>query len=134
MKKLAIPFLALGFLAVAPVQADDTPLGEQMEIISDSYKGIRRAKEASEGAKLCQEAQQAVLKAFNMTPQFVEAGKHPEGADKAMVEYRKQMAELLVLFVKAEAVFAGGDMTQLDPLVDAFKESKSLGHEQFIEE
>ena len=134
MKKFLIPVLALGLTAALPVSADDTPLAEQMEVINDSYKAIRRTDDAAEGAKLAQEAQMAVIKAMPMTPEFVEKGGHPGPKDKAMVSYRKQMAELLIVFCDIEEAFIAKDLDKVKELIDPLKESKKKGHNEFIEE
>ena len=136
MKKLLIPAMALGLvvLAPAPAVADDTPLAEQMEILNDSYKAMRRTDDAAEGAKLAREAQSAVAKAFTMTPAFVEKGGHPAGKEKAMASYRKQTAQLLVTLCEIEAAFLAGDMDKVKELIDPLRESKKQGHDEFMEE
>lgn len=133
---LLIPAMALGLVvfAPAPVAADDTPLAGQMEILNDAYKAIRRTDDAAEGAKLAREAQMAVAKAFAMTPAFVEKGGHPEGKEKAMASYRKQIAQLLVTLCEVEAAFLAGDMDQVKELITPLRESKKNGHDEFMEE
>lgn len=135
MKKLLIPVLALGLFAFTPAQADeDTPLGEQMEILNDSYKALRRTEDAAEGAKLAREAQLAVIKGMTMTPEFVEKGGHPDGKEKAMVSYRKQMAQLVVTLCEVEEAFLAEDLDKVQELITPLKDSKKKGHEEFIEE
>lgn len=134
MKKILYPLMALGMLAISPVQADDTPLAEQMEIVNDSYKALRRVDDAAEGVKLAREGQAAVLKGITMVPEFVEAGSHPDGKEKAMVAYKKQMAALYVIFCDAELACLNEDLEKIQELVDAFKDSKKKGHTEFMEE
>lgn len=126
--------LGLVVLASAPVQADDTPLAEQMEILNDAYKAMRRTDEATEGARLAREAQAAVAKAFAMTPEFVEKGGHPGGKEKAMASYRKQTAQLLVVLCDLEAAFLAEDFDKVKELIDPLRESKKKGHDEFMEE
>lgn len=134
MKKLLIPLLVGALLPVMSVRAEDSPLAEQMDVINDAYKALRRVDDAAEGVKLAREGQVATLKAIMITPEFVEAGGHPDGKEKAMVAYKKQMAELFVIFVDAEAACLEGDLDKIKELVDAFKASKKKGHNEFMEE
>ncbi|MBK1828599.1 cytochrome b562 [Haloferula rosea] len=135
MKKLLIPALALGLFAFTPAQADEeTPLGEQMEILNDSYKAFRRTDDPAEGAKLAREAQASVIKGMSMTPEFVEKGGHPGGKEKAMVSYRKQMAQLLITLCEVEEAFLAKDMDKVQELITPLKDSKKKGHDEFIEE
>lgn len=134
MKKLLISVLALGLMAVTPAPADDTPLAEQMEILDDAYKAMRRTDDAAEGAKLAREAQEAVMKAFAMTPALVEEGAHPEGKEKAMASYRKQTAQLLVTLCELEEAFLAEDMEKVKELITPIRESKKKGHDEFMED
>lgn len=134
MKKLLIPMLVGALLPVTSVRADDTPLAEQMEIVNDSYKALRRVEDPKEGVKLAREGQAAVLKGITMTPEFVEAGGHPDGKDKAMVAYKKQMAALFIVFCDAEEACLNEDLDKIQSLVLSFKDSKKKGHNEFMEE
>ena len=134
MKKVLIPLLVGALLPVMSVRADDTPLAKEMEVINDAYKALRRVEDAAEGVKLAREAQAAVLKGITMTPEFVEAGGHPDGKEKAMVTYKKQMAELFIIFCDAEKACLDEDLEKIQELVPAFKDSKKKGHNEFIEE
>jgi hypothetical protein len=136
MKKFLIPVLALGMFAVVPAHADDedTPLAQQMDVLNDAYKAFRRTDDAAEGAKLAREAQMAVIKGMAMTPEFVEKGGHADGKEKAMVSYRKQMAQLLINLCNVEEAFLAKDLDKVKELIDPLKESKKQGHDEFIEE
>lgn len=136
MKKFLIPALALGLFAVVPAQAEDedTPLAVQMDVLNDAYKAFRRTDDAAEGAKLAREAQEAVIKGMTMTPEFVEKGGHPDGKEKAMVSYRKQMAQLLINLCDVESAFLAKDLEKVKELIDPLKDSKKQGHNEFIEE
>jgi hypothetical protein len=134
MKKFLIPMLLGALMPVMSVRADDTPLAKEMEVIDDAYKALRRTEDAAEGAKLAREAQAGVLKAITMTPDFVAAGGHPGGKERAMAEYKKQMAQLFVVFCDVEAAFLEKDMAKVQELVKALKDSKKKGHDEFMEE
>ena len=126
--------MTLGLFAATPVSADDTPLGEQMEILNDSYKAFRRTDDPAEGAKLAREAQAAVIKGMSMTPEFLEKGGHSEGKEKAMISFRKQMAQLLITLCEVEEAFMAEDLDKVKELITPIKDSKKKGHDEFIEE
>lgn len=132
MKKALLMVLALGFLPVGPAAADDTPLGEQMDVMNDIYKAIRRGR-FEDGPAEARKAQEAVLKAMSMTPEWVESGGHAGPKDKAMAEYRKQMGQLYVIWCEMELALIADDSEAVDAAVDKLKESKSTGHDEFIE-
>lgn len=134
MKKLLFPMMALALVAFSPVQADDTPLAEEMDKVNDAFKSLRRTDDMAEGAKLAREAQIALAKSIEFTPQFVEKGGHEAGKEKAMVAYRKQVAQAIIIFCDLEEAFLVGDKDKVAELIDAVKDSKKKGHDEFIEE
>ena len=136
MKKFLIPMLLGALMPVMSVRADDddSPLAKEMEVINDAYKSLRRTKDAAEGVKLAREAQAGVLKAVTMTPEFVEAGGHPDGKEKAMVSFKKQMAQLFITFCDIEAAFLAEDLDKVKELITPLKDSKKKGHNEFMEE
>jgi hypothetical protein len=134
MKKLLFPLFAVALAALSPVSADDTPLGKEMEAFNDAYKAMRRVQDNAEGAKLAREAQEALVKSFSLTPEFVEKGGHPDGKEKAMASYRTQIAQALVMMCQIEAAFLAGDKAKVDEMVQALRDVKKKGHGEFIEE
>lgn len=134
MKKFLIPMLVGALMPVMSVRADDNPMAEQMEVIDDAYKGLRRVEDPAEGAKLAREGQAAVVKAMMMTPEFVEAGGHPDGKEKALLSYKRQMAALFLVFCDAEAACLDGDLEKIQELVQSFKDSKKQGHNEFMDD
>lgn len=135
MKKFLIPMLLGALMPVMSVRADeDSPMAKEMEVIDDAYKALRRTDDAAEGVKLAQEAQGGVLKAITMTPEFIEAGGHPDGKEKAMVAYKKQMAQLYIIFCDIEAAFLAKDMDKVQELIQPLKDSKKKGHNEFMED
>jgi hypothetical protein len=134
MKKFLIPCLAFGLITALPLRADDTPLAKAMEVIDDAYKAMRKTKDAAEGVKLARQAQEEVLKAIAMTPAFIEKGSHPAGKEKAMVSYKKQMAQTYVVFCEMEDAFLAKDFDKVQELVAALKEAKKQGHNEFMDD
>ena len=134
MKALPLLALTLSLVTLTPARADDTPLAEQMDIINDAYKMIRRDREPENHAKMARDAQNAVLEAIKMTPAMVEAGDHPDGAEKAMAEYRRQMGALFVIWCEMEQAILAEDKEKLDAAIEALKESKKAGHDAFMDD
>ena len=134
MKNFLLPFLAVGLITGLPLRADDTPLAKTMETIDDAYKALRKTEDAAEGVKLAREAQEGVLKAITMTPEFIEKGSHPAGKEKAMVSYKKQMARVYLVFCEMEDAFLAKDFAKVQELVTTLKDAKKQGHDEFMEE
>jgi len=136
MKNVVFPILVSMGLMCGAVVGDDTPLGEQMELIDDAYKGLKRVEDAAAGVKDSRAAQAAILKAVTLVPEMV--GKMPDGPakEKAIAEFKQQLGELFVVFCKAELMFLAGETGEdkVDAMIDAFKASKKKAHDQFIEE
>jgi hypothetical protein len=116
--------------------ADDSPLAQQMDLIDDAYKAIKRIDDPAAGVKEARAGQAATLKAVTMVPEMV--AKMPDGAakDKEVAAYKAQMGELFLVFCKAEQMFLAGEVGEdkIDELVDLFKAAKKAGHDKFIEE
>lgn len=134
MKKLLISVFALGLFVTAPTQAQDSPLAEQMDLMNDSYKMIRRNSEPEKNVEYARIAQQAMLKAITITPEFVETGGHPGPKDVAMATYRKQVGELFVLWCSMEIALLAEDEEQVKAIIELMKESKKTGHDEFMDE
>lgn len=136
MKKLLFPVIALAAVCLTPtpLRADDSPMAKQMEGLDDAYKAFRREKDPDKGAAAARDAQEAVLKAIPMVPELVgKIGDAKEKA-KALVSYRKQMAQLYVTLCDVEAAFLAGETDKVTELVEALKAHKKEGHNAFIEE
>ncbi len=134
MKKLLISVFALGLFVTAPTQAQDSPLAEQMDLMNDSYKMIRRNAEPEKNVEYARIAQDAMLKAIMITPEFVETGGHPGPKDVAMAIFRKQVGELFVLWCDMEIALLAEDEEQVAAIIELMKESKKAGHDEFMEE
>lgn len=134
MKKILISFLAVAIFSPIPIRAEGTPLSKTMEAVDEAYKAMRRTEDAAEGGKLAREAQEGVLKAITMTPEFVEKGSHPAGKEKAMVSYKKQMARVYVVFCEMEEAFLAKDFAKVQELVAALKDAKKQGHNEFMDD
>ena len=114
--------------------ADDTPLAEQMDIMNDAYKAFRREEDPAKGAALALEAQLAMMKAINETPELVK--DMPDGPEKmkASADYRKMMGMLIASLAEVEIAFLDGDTAKVTELITTLRASKKEAHGKFIEE
>jgi hypothetical protein len=117
-----------------PLQADDTPLAEQMEAMNDAYKAMRRETDPAKGAELARTAQDAMIKSIVELPEMVKA--MPDGPDKAKAAagYRKMMASLIGSLADMELAFLNNDMTKVKEIVEALRDIKKQGHDKFMED
>ncbi len=125
-------------LALVPAKAQDekehTPLGKQMESMSDAFKAFRKETDPVKGAALARDAQQAALKAALETPALIK--DLPEGPDKlkAAVDYRKMMGKLFITLCEVEEAFNNGKTDEVAKIVNTLKDMKKEGHKQFVKE
>ena len=128
-------FAALLLLSPMTAIADeDSPLAKQMEALDDAFKGFRREKDAAKGAEQARAAQLALVRGFVETPPML--AKMPDGPEKAKAaaQYRAMMAAVLVKLCEVEQKFLAGDIAGVETLVAALKESRTEGHDKFMEE
>ena len=126
-------------MTLIPVKAQDddkekTPLGKQMEAVSDAFKAFRKETDPVKGAALARDAQQGALKAAMEVPALVK--EMPEGPEKvkAAVEYRKMMGKLFISLCEVEEAFINGKPEEVAKIVGNLKEMKKSGHEKFMKE
>ena len=127
---------ALAALAICafPVYAEDPPLAEHMSEMNDAYKAMRRTRDPEQGASLAREAQQAMFKAIAEVPELVK--EMPDGSEKAKAsaEYRRMVAQLIVIIADVELAFLDGDLDRAGDLFKEMRGSKKDGHDKFMED
>ena len=115
---LLTPLFAAVLFLPAPIKADDTPLGRQMDSLDDAYKGFRRETDVVKGAEQARLAQEATVKSLSEVPELL--SNMPDGPEKAkaLSSYRQLMGELYVLLCKAEQAFLNDKADEVPALVD----------------
>lgn len=132
--KLILAGFAASLMFALPTMADeDTELAKQMDAMNDAYKAMRRETDPAKGAALAREAQAAMVKAINETPELVKTLPEAEQA-KAGAEYRKMMGSLIMTLADMELAFLEGDMDKVKEIVSAMRDSKKEGHDKFMED
>ena len=138
MKKWFALLLAAGFVGVAPVQADETPLGEQMDAVGGALKSLRKLAKAedrwSASAAKMREAQAACAKALGYVPATVK--KMPEGNEKAraIAEYKRLLGLSYAKLCALEVAFIDEDEDKVGEILDQVKDLKKEGHKKFEDE
>lgn len=132
--KFIIPALTAAFAFAIPVQADDTPLAEQMDAMNDAYKSMRRLDDLSKGPELARTAQDAMVKAISELPAMVK--EMPDGPEKAKAsaQYRIMMGQLISTLAELELAFLDGDKDKVDEIIGKMRDSKKEGHDKFMED
>lgn len=133
--KIITTAFAASLMFSLPSSADeDTPLAEQMSIMNDAYKTMRRAKTPEGGAPLAREAQEAMIKAITEIPELVK--EMPDGPlkEKAIAGYRQQMGMLIATLAELELAFLDEDMEKVDAVIDKMRDSKKTGHKAFMKD
>ncbi|MFW5829384.1 MAG: hypothetical protein ACOCXA_03905 [Planctomycetota bacterium] len=129
MRLVLIALAVLAFVE-SPLHAEDVSMHEGMEQVDDAYKtlgrGLRRPDPADHDKYLAaiQSMQLNLVRTKDLEPKTATS---PE----AVTEYRKLMAETLLIAVKMEQALLDKDYAKADELFDGLKELKSKGHDQF---
>lgn len=133
-KSFAIVAL-LGFAPMTPVAvADDTPLAEQMDIVSGSLKRLRRAETTEDKVKLVNEAQAATLKGLEYLPASFKNIKDKDALAKATADYKRLTGLTYVGLCELEMAFLAEDEEQADAAIDQLKNLKKEGHKTYKSE
>ncbi len=135
MKRILCGFAAsLMFVQSGIAEDEETPLGKQMEVMSDAYKAMRRTEDPAKGAVLAREAQDAMIKAVSEIPKLVK--EMPDGPEKAKAsaEYRKSIGGLISTLASMELAFLDNDLDKVKEIVSTMRDIKKEGHDKFMEE
>lgn len=128
---------ALALLIVPGQAAEEAKakvLHDQMELMDDAFKAFRKETDPVKGATQAREAQLAAIKCAGEVPEMVQAMPDGPAKAKAQVEYRKMIGKLIVTFCEVEEAFVNGKIEDVTKIVDALKEMKKAGHDQFMED
>ena len=129
-----------GLVSWLPVGADEveTPLGEQMEIVSGKLKSLRKLRESedrwSASAERVREAQKALIKALEFEPALL--GEMPDGPEKkkAVADYKRLMGLSLAALCELELAFLNEDAEAAERIAERLKDLKKEGHKKYEDE
>jgi hypothetical protein len=132
IKSLAIAAV-MGFGSVSFVHADeDTPLAQEMDKVSSSLKGLRKAETFADKIKLAQSAQKATLKSLEYLPILF---KDVQGKDlaKGTADYKRLIGLTYAALCELELAFIAEDDAKADEVVDKLKALKKEGHSEYTD-
>ena len=113
---------------------DHTPMGEEMEVISKSFRTIRRqAKDPAtnaESAKLVDKMFTAAVEAYAYEP--VWTSEQPAGEQKAFVEgFKKEMRVFIKLLANLEQAFEDGDNGAAEAIIGELRDQQKKSHKAY---
>jgi len=123
----------MGFGSVSFVHADeDTPLAQEMDKVSSSLKGLRKAETFADKIKLAQTAQEATLKSLEYLPILF---KDIQGKDlaKGTADYKRLIGLTYAALCELELAFIAEDDAKADEVVDKLKALKKEGHREYTD-
>lgn len=117
-------------------EEDETPLAQQMEKIEHAEHFLRRAindpKQDGESLARIAEAQQAILTAKLLKPKMTGSLPDDEQA-KFVVNYRHDIAGLLIEFTNVERALLDGDRDAAKAAYKKLHEMEEAGHNEFTD-
>ena len=134
VKSLAITSI-LGLGLLAPVHADDdeTPLGEEMDVLSGSLKRLRKAETAPEKVELVHAAQKATIKSLQYSPMVFKDMKDEKEKAKATADYKRLIGLTYAKLCELEMAYLAGDEDKADEIKGELKDLKKDGHEKYTD-
>ncbi|MDB4750905.1 hypothetical protein OAF70_03030 [Akkermansiaceae bacterium] len=117
IKTLAITSI-LSFGLLAPVHADDdeTPLAEEMDVLSGSLKRLRKAETTAEKVELVHAAQKATIKSLQYSPMVFKDIKDEKEKAKATADYKRLIGLTYAKLCELELAYLAGDEDKADEI------------------
>lgn len=132
IKTLAITSV-LGLGMLVPVHADDTPLAEEMDVLSGSLKKLRKAETAAEKVDLVHAAQKATIKSLQYSPMVFKDIKDEKEKAKATADYKRLIGLTYAKLCELEMAYLTGDEEKADEIKGELKDLKKDGHEKYTD-
>jgi hypothetical protein len=132
IKSLAIAFV-MGFGIITPSFADEdeTPLAQEMDTVSGSLKGLRKAETTADKVALVQAAQKASLKSLEYLPAIFKDIKDAKELAKGTADYKRLVALGYVALCELELAFIAEDEAKADEIMGKLKDLKKEGHKAY---
>ena len=132
IKTLAITSV-LGLGMIVPVHADDTPLAEEMDVLSGSLKKLRKAETAAEKVDLVHAAQKSTIKSLQHSPMVFKDIKDEKEKAKATADYKRLIGLTYAKLCELEMAYLAGDEEKADEIKGELKDLKKDGHEKYTD-
>ena len=132
IKTLAITSV-LGLRMIVPVHGDDTPLAEEMDVLSGSLKKLRKAETAAEKVDLVHAAQKSTIKSLQYSPIVFKDIKDEKDKAKATADYKRLIGLTYAKLCELEMAYLAGDEEKADEIKGELKDLKKDGHEKYTD-
>ena len=132
IKTLAITSV-MGLGMLVPVNADDTPLAEEMDVLSGSLKKLRKAETAAEKVDLVHAAQKSTIKSLQYSPMVFKDIKDEKEKAKATADYKRLIGLTYAKLCELEMAYLAGDEEKADEIKGELKDLKKDGHEKYTD-
>ncbi len=125
--------MAVSFSAVTPVGAEDTPLAKEMDELSGSLKGLRKAETIEEKVKLVQVAQAATLNSAKYLPVIFKDLTDEKEKATSTADYKRLIGLSYTALCELELAFLNGDEEKAGELIDHLKTLKKEAHRKYTD-
>ena len=132
IKTLAITSV-LGLRMIVPVHGDDTPLAEEMDVLSGSLKKLRKAETAAEKVDLVHAAQKSTIKSIQYSPMVFKDIKDEKEKAKATADYKRLIGLTYAKLCELEMAYLAGDEEKADEIKGELKDLRKDGHEKYTD-
>ncbi len=132
-------FKILSFAAIAclgsitPGYADDTPLAEEMDSLSSSLKGLRKAETTEEKVKLVRAAQTATMNSLKYLPIIFKEMKNEKEKALATADYKRLIGLTFASLCELEEAYLKEDEEKADEIRSALKALKKESHKKYTD-
>ena len=116
-----------------PAAADDTPLAQEMDELSGSLKGLRKAETYADKVKLVQQAQAALLKSFPYEPIVFKEIADPKEKAKAWADYKRLMGLTYAGLAELEHAYLEENDERASEVYRSLKGLKKEAHKKYTE-
>ena len=134
IKTIAVSsIMSLGLLAPVHADDDETPLAEEMDVLSGSLKRLRKAETTAEKVELVHAAQKATIKSLQYSPMVFKDIKDEKEKAKATADYKRLIGLTYAKLCELELAYLAGDEDKADEIKGELKDLKKDGHEKYTD-
>lgn len=134
IKTLAITsVMSLGLLAPVHADEDETPLAEEMDVLSGSLKRLRKAETTEDKVELVHAALKATLKSIQYSPMIFKDIKDVKEKAIATADYKRLIGLTFAKLCELEMAYLAEDEEKADDIKGELKDLKKDGHEKYTE-
>ncbi len=122
-----------GFGTLTPAFADDTPLAEEMDELSGSLKGLRKAETTEEKVKLVQAAQVATLNSAKYLPVIFKDVTDEKKKALDTADYKRLIGLTYAALSELEEAYLKEDEEKVAEIRKKLKGLKKEAHKKYTE-